>query len=99
MGKDAVRLDGEPNRIPVSGELAPLVDEFRKVLNDGGFNRPTVTTHTHLIADLSEWLTMQRLTAARFTIDELPVFLAGRRPYHVGVGARRGTDAGFPPRA
>ena len=79
MGKDTMRLAGEPSRIPVSGELAPLVDGFRKALAEGGFNRHTVTTHTHLIADLSEWLTARRLTAAQFTIDEVPVFLADRR--------------------
>ena len=79
MGKDVMRLAGEPSRIPVSGELSPVVEDFRRVLAEGGFNRHTVATHTHLIADLSRWLTGRGLTAAQFTVDELPVFLADRR--------------------
>lgn len=79
MGQDTMRLAGEPTRIPVAGELSPWVDEFRRVLTEGGFTRHTVTTHTHLIADLSDWLTRRGLAAEQFTVDELPVFLADRR--------------------
>lgn len=77
--KDTMRLAGEPSRIPIAGELSPVVDEFRRALTDGGFNRHTVTTHTHLIADLSSWLATRGLAAEQFTVDELPVFLADRR--------------------
>ncbi len=102
MGQDTMRLAGEPTRIPVAGELSPWVDEFRRVLTEGGFTRHTVTTHTHLIADLSDWLTRRGLTAERFTVDEVAVFFSRPtdcRPDRIGIHTRRGADDGIPPRA
>jgi len=59
MCKETLRLAGGPTRIPVVGELAPLVVEYREALTELGFNRHTVAEHTRLMADLSQWLAEQ----------------------------------------
>ena len=98
MGQDTMRLAGEPTRIPVAGELSPWVDEFRRVLTEGGFTRHTVTTHTHLIADLSDWLTRRGLTAA--VAASIPARRRSRtgRTGHRGTGGRRMGTAVTSPR-
>lgn len=79
MCKQVLRLAGGPSRIPVVGELAPLVREFREALTELGFNRHTVAEHTRLIADLSGWLAARGLTAEQFTVIEMTAFLVDRR--------------------
>lgn len=79
MSRERREWAGGLSRIAVTGELAPLVEEFRTDLRENGFKRHTVAEHTHLVADLSGWLSKQGLPAAEFTVDEVPVFLAFRR--------------------
>jgi integrase/recombinase XerD len=79
MCKEALRLAGGPSRIPVVGELAPFVGEFRDALTGLGFDRHTVAAHTWLMADLSGWLAERGLRAEQLTVDEIAVFLADRR--------------------
>ena len=79
MCKQGLRLAGGPRRIPVAGELAPLVERFREVLTENGFNRHTVAAHTHLMADLSGWLTEHGVLAEQLTVDQITLFLADRR--------------------
>jgi len=79
MRKRTLQLAGGPSRIPVVGELAPLVGEFREALTRSGFNRHTVADHTHLMADLSEWLAAHGLGAEQLTAAEISQLLADRR--------------------
>jgi site-specific recombinase XerD len=79
MCRETLQWAGGASRIPVTGELSPLVEEFRNVLRENGFNRRTVAAHTRLVADLSTWLNERGLKAEEFSVDEIPVFLADRR--------------------
>jgi hypothetical protein len=56
MRSNGLRLAGGPVRIEVTGPLAPWVGGLRSALTDRGFARWAVAQHTHLMADLSLWL-------------------------------------------
>jgi integrase/recombinase XerD len=61
MGSDGGRQ--RPRRIVVNGPLAAFADGLRRELAGQGYALDTVRDHVHLLADLSDWLGSQDLTA------------------------------------
>jgi len=76
--------------IIVGGPLAPFGDGLRRELAGQGYALDTVGDHVHLLADLSDWLSGQGLTAAGLTTEVAEEFLRARRAAgrRVGVTGR-----------
>ena len=91
MRSNGSRLAGGPARIEVTGPLASWVGGFRSWLTDQGFARWAVAQHTHVMADVSRWLSERGLSADQLTEDLVLAFLADRRAQRPGfLVARRG---------
>ena len=89
MGSDDGRQ--RPRGIVVHGPLAGFSDGLRRELAGRGYALDTVGDHVHLLADLSDWLGSQDLTAEDLTTQRVEAFLQHRR--------RRGCRIGLSPRA
>jgi integrase/recombinase XerD len=80
-----------PRRVVVNGPLAGFSGGLRRELAGQGYVLDTVGDHVHLLADLSDWLGSQELTAEDLTTQKVEAFLQHRR--------RRGCRIGLSPRA
>jgi integrase/recombinase XerD len=87
MGSDGGRQ--RPRRIVVNGPLAVFADGLRRELVGQGYALDTVRDHVHLLADLSDWLGSQDLTAQDLTRQRVEAFLRHRR----GSGCRIGLSS------
>lgn len=81
-------------RIIVGGPLAPFADGLRRELAGQGYALDTIVDHVHLLADLSDWLSGQGLTAAELTTGVAEEFLRARRAAGRRVGV---TDRALAP--
>lgn len=93
MDRASSLLAGGPARIEVTGVLAPLAREFRQRLTDQGFARWAVAQHTHLMANLSVWLSAEGFAPDQLGADAVNAFLLDRRAGgHWFLISRRGLE-------
>jgi hypothetical protein len=72
-------LASSRTRIAVPGPLGPFTVGLRAELTREGFTRQVVAQHTHLLADMSQWLAKHGLSVGDLDEDVLARYLADRR--------------------
>lgn len=70
---------GHPARVQVSGSLAPYAEGFRQDLAAKGYHPQVIGRQVGLMADLSRWLEVQRLSADALVPAVVQEYLRARR--------------------
>jgi site-specific recombinase XerD len=81
----------DPSRVQVVGPLAPFAAGFAAELERVGYTRNAAALQLLLMAQLSDWLERERLTAAALTPGRVEAFAAARRA--AGQGTYRSAKA------
>ena len=69
----------DPNRVRVSGPLAPYADGFRSELAERGFAPASATRQLELMANVSRWLADDGLAVGALTPGRVEMFVIARR--------------------
>jgi integrase/recombinase XerD len=73
-------------RIVVAGPLAPFAEGMRRDLGGQGYALDTIAEHVHLLAGLSDWLSVQGLAACDLDSAAIEGFLRERRAMGQRIG-------------